>query len=165
MKCLRDAFRETPRRDTEKKSRTVSSYKKGEAKATRSIVFFSLLIFVWWGFKEFGKFLTKWDTFKKPLVGDGTFTVPVYDVPFTLGLVVALVLTVLVGLWLNRILNGQRTATLLIDTETEVKKVSWPTRADALHSTWIVLGFVIFTAIFLTAVEMALRTVFTGILG
>lgn len=143
----------------------MSSYKKGEAKATRSIVFFSLLIFVWWGFKEFGKFLTKWDMFKKPLIGDGTFTVPVYDVPFTLGLVVALVLTIAVGAWFYRMLNRQRVATLLIDTETEVKKVSWPTRADALHSTWIVLGFVICTALFLTAVELALRTVFTRILS
>ncbi len=143
----------------------MSTYKKGDAKATRSIAFFTLLIFVWWGFKEFGKYLTKWDTFKKPLIGDGSFTVPVYDVPFTLGLVTAIVLTAVVGWRLYRLLNGQRVATLLIETETEVKKVSWPSREDAIHSTWIVLAFVTFTAIFLTVVELALRTVFTRILS
>jgi preprotein translocase subunit SecE len=79
--------------------------------------------------------------------------------------VVALVLTIAVGAWFYRILNGQRVASLLIETETEVKKVSWPTRADAFHSTWIVLGFVVCTALFLTVVELALRTVFTRILS
>jgi preprotein translocase subunit SecE len=39
------------------------------------------------------------------------------------------------------------------ETTGELKKVSWPTRAEALRLTWIVIGVLIIMALFLGAVD------------
>ena len=141
-------------------------YKKGDAKLTRRITFFSTLIIVWWGFKEFGKWLTRFEWGKQnPFGSDASFTLPLYDLPPQVGVLLAIFLTIVVALVLFRVLNGPRVAPLLVETETEVKKVSWPSKEDAIQSTIVVLVFVAVVAAFLTVVETVLRYVFDAILS
>jgi preprotein translocase SecE subunit len=56
---------------------------------------------------------------------------------FTIGAAVAIVLCI----WWWRFLNREKWAELLIDMETELRKVSWPTLSDAWQSTLVVTGF------------------------
>ncbi len=55
--------------------------------------------------------------------------------------VIAAVLLVLLSLGWWRFLNRERWAELLIDMETELRKVSWPSPSDAWQSTLVVTGF------------------------
>ena len=137
-------------------------YKKGEGKLTRRVAYYGILLLVVWGFKEFAKTLMGWfGFFRKTLVD---VELPYYEQPLTIGVLLCIVLTVVVGWYLYGLINGRKLAPLLIDTETELKKVAWPSWDDAKQSTVIVLVFVAATAIFLTAVEFALRRVFEFIL-
>ena len=145
----------------------METYKKGEGKLTRRIAFVGLLFLVVWGFKELGRWLSGFDWANGILVGDAQdpFLLPYYEMPARLGVVIAIALTVVAGIMLWRFLNRPRSADLLIDTETEMKKVSWPSWADARQSTIIVLVFVTSTALFLLGVEFVLTRVFKIVLG
>jgi preprotein translocase SecE subunit len=54
---------------------------------------------------------------------------------------IAAVVWIALSLWYWRFLNRERWADLLIDMETELRKVSWPTASDAWQSTLVVTGF------------------------
>ena len=51
---------------------------------------------------------------------------------------------------------GQRTWGFVTDAQTEVKKVVWPTRKEALQTTGIVLMMVLLVAIFLWGLDSLL---------
>ena len=136
-------------------------YKRGEAKVTRRVAFYSILLLSFWGFKELGKWLTTYEWARTEII---SFILPVYDLPLSVGLALAIALNVVLGVFLFRYLNGPKIADLLIDTEQELKKVSWPSWEDARQSTIIVLIFVAATALYLTTVEFALKRIFDLIL-
>lgn len=135
-------------------------YKKDEAKLTRRVAFVSLLIVVVWGSRELGRWLTDLAAFlKKPLFLPD-MNLPYYEVPFNLGVLISLVVLVAASMWLYRFLNAERMGSLLVDTETEMRKVSWPSWEDTKQSTSIVLVFVVVVAVYLTGIEVVLRRVF-----
>jgi preprotein translocase SecE subunit len=139
----------------------VDIYKIGEGKMTRRVAFYSLLILSVWGFKELASTLAQFAWARTTLLD---FTLPYYGQALTVGVLLSIVLNVVFAWFVFRYLNGQKPATLLIDTETELKKVSWPTWEDARHSTIIVLIFVAVCAAYLTAVEYALANIFRMII-
>lgn len=132
-------------------------YKAGEGKLTRRVAFYSLLILSIWGFKELASTIVRWEWARQTLID---FPLPYYGQALTIGVLVCLALNVLVAFYIFKYLNSEKPASLLIDTETELKKVSWPTWEDARHSTVIVLIFVAACAAYLTVVEFALAKLF-----
>ncbi|MCB9831864.1 MAG: preprotein translocase subunit SecE [Planctomycetes bacterium] len=136
-------------------------YKKGEGKLTRRVAFYSLLALSVWGFKTLAIQLSSFKWANTELLG---FEMPYYKLPLTIGVALSIALNVVLGIWLFKLLNGEKVAPTLIETEAELKKVSWPSWEDARQSTVIVLIFVAATAVYLTAVEYALKTIFEVIL-
>lgn len=136
-------------------------YKNGEGKMTRRVAFYSLLILSIWGFKELATTLAQFSWARTTLLD---FPLPFYEQALTVGVLLSIVLNVVFGWFVFKYINGQKPASLLIDTETELKKVSWPTWEDARHSTIIVLIFVAACAAYLTAVEYALANIFKMII-
>ena len=57
-----------------------------------------------------------------------------------------------------------RLANLLIDTEQEMKKVTWPSFDDSKKSSLVVIGCVVFMLGFLTAADLLLSTVFKDLI-
>ena len=136
-------------------------YKSGEGKLTRRVAFYSLLFLSVWGFKVFATFLTRWKWAQTSFV---ELELPYYEQPLNVAVLICVVLNIAVAWFLFKWLNSEKSASLLIDTETELNKVSWPTMEDARHSTVIVLIFVAACAAYLTAVEYALANLFGAIL-
>lgn len=64
-------------------------------------------------------------------------------------------------------LNKPRIADFMIATETEMKKVNWPSRRDIVGSTWVVIFGTILMALFLFVVDLGFTWFFQniGILG
>lgn len=141
-------------------------YKRGEGKLTRRAAFYGLLLLVVWGFKEFGRYLTKFDWAKQVLFGseESAFVLPYYEMKLRVGVLIAIVLTLVTAWLLFKILNRRTSGELLVDTEAELRKVSWPSWADAKQSTVVVLAFVVAMAAFLTGVEFVLKRVFDFVL-
>jgi preprotein translocase subunit SecE len=71
---------------------------------------------------------------------------------------------VLGGGWMTYwTLNKPRIADFMIATETEMKKVNWPSRRDVIGSTWVVILGTLLMAVFLFAVDMAFTKLFREI--
>ncbi len=135
----------------------------GEGKLARRIGFYALLLLVIWGSKELSIWLRGFNWAEKQILGG--FKVPFYSLPMSYSVATGILVAICGGYLLFRILNKEKPATLLIDTETELKKVAWPSWPEAKQATVIVLLFVAFVAAYLTAVEFALKNVFDLILS
>ncbi len=64
-------------------------------------------------------------------------------------------------------LNRPRIADFMIATETEMKKVNWPSRRDIVGSTWVVILGTLLMAVFLFLVDLGFTWCFQriGIIG
>ena len=86
--------------------------------------------------------------------------IPVLEQRLDLGFIVAWAV-VAIFLWMiHRFLNKPRSAEFLIETNEELKKVTWPSWADAKSSSMIVLGFMVFLAIFLWSSDLLFGFIF-----
>jgi preprotein translocase SecE subunit len=130
-----------------------SIHKPGQGRATRTITLLSGLFLVAWGCRSLMYTLADpgiwsdgglaWNQ-----VASGASEAEAWRVnlvvlqtklspAFTIATLLALGLSFL---WW-RLLNRERWADLLIDMETELRKVSWPSPSDAWQSTLVVTGF------------------------
>jgi preprotein translocase SecE subunit len=58
------------------------------------------------------------------------------------------------------LMNHPKLADLLIDTEAEMKKVTWPSFDDSKKSSYVVIGCVLFMLVFLAVTDVALQWFF-----
>jgi len=85
---------------------------------------------------------------------------PVLGFPLTPAFVMGLGVFCLVAFVAWKVVNHPKIADLLIDTESEMKKVTWPSFDDSKKSSLVVIGCVLFLLAFLAASDMALRWFF-----
>jgi len=92
----------------------------------------------------------------KPL---GGIVIPIVSVNLSISFLisVAIFVSAFVGLsiWLNR----PKSADLLIETEAELKKVTWPTMQDATNSSLVVIATVVFLMVYMGLCDRLLGTV------
>jgi preprotein translocase SecE subunit len=82
-----------------------------------------------------------------------------------LSTLIALGVLVVAGFLIHRILNRPRLADTLIDTETELRKVTWPSWGEALHGTLAVTFMVLILGVFLTLVDLGLVALMQRLMG
>jgi preprotein translocase SecE subunit len=116
----------------------MEAYKPGQGSLARLSAWLILLLVATMGVVE----LYSWihDKGDRALVGLRLFEdIPILGVPFSWKFVLCVAL--LVGmLWLVRWYMARPvTVDLLIETELEMKKVSWPTMDEAMNATWVVV--------------------------
>lgn len=78
---------------------------------------------------------------------------------------IALGVWVVVGFAIAKILAAPRIADALIDTETEMSKVTWPTWGETWQGTVAVAAMVLVLFVFLTVVDLALAQVMEMLMG
>ena len=93
-------------------------------------------------------------TDRQPLLGDVDFAK-----------LVAVVVLVAGGVFLYRILNRPRVADMLIETESELRKVTWPTGAETSAGALAVLVTVVVLLFYLFAVDYLLAALLPGLMG
>ncbi len=124
----------------------IQIYKKGQAPLTRYVAAGSCGALLAWGCYSLFKaiYVEGWP---RALL----FEVPGLGLEITPAFLIALATFAAVGFGLFILMNRPTTADLLIDTELEMKKVSWPTRQEAWNSSIVVVVTVlIFTVILFT---------------
>jgi preprotein translocase SecE subunit len=131
------------------------AYKPGQARLSRMITLLSGLFLISWGCRSLIEFLSdpshwakgplainQWPSFGGAGEQDAwRVDLVVYASKLSLPFVIGALLLVGAAVWYWRFLNKERWAELLIDMETELRKVSWPTLSDAWQSTLVVTGF------------------------
>jgi preprotein translocase SecE subunit len=134
-------------------------YKKGQGTLARSIaygivagliVFGAIRLYVAMGFGPLLEVLVQ----DAPLVGD-----------VTVRKVLAIVVALLSIVGLHAILNRPQSVDLLIETEQEMKKVSWPTLPDVWNATGVVILVTATLAITMSAFDFGLRRMLILIFG
>ncbi len=129
----------------------IQVYKPGQARLSRTITLLAGWFLIAWGCRSLLRtipllWLGGADAWNQ-ILGDASdrdawrANLVVVNEKFSPAFSISAALLVVGAFWWWRFLNRARWAELLIDMETELRKVSWPTPSDAWQSTLVVTGF------------------------
>ena len=135
-------------------------YKKGQGSVARMLALGGCLLLLVWGSWSFWIWLQGFTTLSDPLL-----TIPTVGLDIDLALIIALLVVVGSGAGIAWVLNRPRLVDLLIETEAEMKKVSWPSRQEAWNSSIVVVVTVVVMMGLLFFYDFALNKIFLMLFG
>ncbi|MCR9247587.1 MAG: preprotein translocase subunit SecE [bacterium] len=137
------------------------SYRKNQGRYARMIAFWVVALLLGYGFFNSGGLadnISGW-------MGKASDTVLVDNFPLVTQLristLIAAGLLAAVLFVLSRILNKPKVADLLIDTEGEMQKVTWPGWGEVAQGTMAVTSMVVVLFLFLTGVDLLFSSIMT----
>ena len=139
----------------------METYKSGQGSFARLAASLALLLAAALGCQELYSWIAD-PNGESPIFGieaELFRNLPLISVPLSWKLLICV--AIFVGLiWLLRVyMTRPATVDLLIETEMELKKVSWPTREESLNATWVVLLVTIVMTLSLWLFDGGLRLV------
>jgi preprotein translocase SecE subunit len=136
------------------------TYKKDQGRLTRMAAFWSLAILIFYGCWSLREELsTRFaGADGKPVLGQPILgiRIPILGVDVTPALLIAAAVFTGAIIALHRWQQTPKVADLLIETETEMRKVTWPTFSEAVNSSVVVIVCVIFLMAFLAGADFLL---------
>lgn len=134
------------------------AYKKDQGRLARMVAFWSLAILLFYGCTRLHGLLTT-----KQGLGDaiGGITIPVLGLDLSPALLIAGAVLAAGLFLLNRWQQSPKIAETLIETESELKKVTWPTVPEAINASIVVLVTVLFLMAFLAGSDWILGRAFS----
>jgi preprotein translocase subunit SecE len=135
-------------------------YKKGQGSIARLLALAGSGMLLLWGCWSFWIYLEGFTTLSRTLV-----TVPRVGLEIDLALIIALLVVLGGGAGVVWILNRAKLVDLLIETEAEMKKVSWPSRQEAWNSSVIVVVTVVVMMGLLFFYDYFLNQIFLFLFG
>ena len=140
------------------------AYRKDQGRLARMTTFWSLAVLLAYGCIRMRAELTgQFPDSIGAAIQEG-LVIPLVNLPLSPALLVA-VGTFALGLWmLNRTLERPKNADLLIETESELRKVTWPTMDETVDGSVVVIVVVLFLMGFMAAADYVLGNVFTRII-
>ena len=144
-------------------------HKPGQAKLSRTIALLGGLFLIVWGCRSLVYELPSlWkvlgDAWNEILSGarpDEGWRVDliVAETKFSLAATIALLAAIVGGFAWFRLLNRPKIADHLVDMESELRKVSWPSFADAWQSTLVVSGFTALIVVLVFVYDLTIKFV------
>jgi preprotein translocase SecE subunit len=130
-------------------------YKKGQGKIARVTAYSLVGVLILFGaYRLFATFNVPGEgvlvAARIPVIGQITIMKIVAIVAFAVGL-----------LLMHLVLNGPKLATLLIDTEQEMRKVSWPSKSEVKSATLVVVLVTFIMAFSLFGFDQGLQRLFS----
>lgn len=130
------------------------AYKKDQGRMARMAAYWSLAILIFYGCHSLHNELNgRFASLKADLLGS---PIPIIGVTFNGALIITGLLLAVALTTLYRWQQKPKVADLLIDTESELKKVTWPTMPEAINSSIVVLVTVLFLMAFLAGTDWVL---------
>ena len=136
----------------------VKFYKKGQGMISRIIAWIFLGAFAMFGCISLYSFIDKVDYSVTPervtFWGTELLKIPFFDLTIYLGLIISILLfALLLFIIYMFIINRPANADYLIETEYELRKVSWPPRHEYWGSSLAVIVSVIIMGVFLVVID------------
>ena len=131
-------------------------YRSGEGVYARGASFWALTGFVILFARRLFLWLDRYDVMRRQLVAE----VPVLGAPLTPGFLTAVAVFLLIAFGIWKLLNAPKLADLLIDTELEMKKVTWPSFEESRKASFVVIFCVVVMVAFLYVSDWGLEQVF-----
>lgn len=129
-------------------------YKEGHGVLVRRTAFFTLAGLAVWGGMALYDGLVRFDSIKNAYLSD--YTLPVLGQRLDLAFLISWALVAAVCVWIFKALNREKTASYLIEADTEFQKVTWPTWNDAFNSALVVLVFVVLMTLIIALYDFIL---------
>lgn len=131
-------------------------YKEGHGVLVRRVTFVALAALLIWGGIEVYHWIGSPDWVKNHRVN---YKIPVLDEYIDPAFGISWVVIIAGAVFLYRFLNAPRAADFLIETDTEVRKVTWPSWNDAWNSSLIVLLFVTVLTSFIVVSDIVITRI------
>lgn len=146
------------------------AYKPEQGHYARMTAFWGLLLF--WAFGSYSLWIqlqssfAAWfpDTWHEGLRDGQLFRIPVIG-GINLAKILAVVAFVGGFLAIRKILDRPRFADLLIETEAELRKVTWPTSKETYNASMVVIATVVTLVAFLWVADLGLTFLATRVMG
>lgn len=143
----------------------MAGYKQDQGRLARMASFWTLVAMTYYGCSSLRAELPAYfDQLGQPLV-EGLPRIPVLGVHLDAAFGIAFVLFVAATWLIYRWLETPRNADLLIETEAELRKVTWPTMKEVVNSSIVVIVSVLFLMAFLAGADIVLARVAGVLLG
>jgi preprotein translocase SecE subunit len=140
-----------------------AAYREDQGRHVRMLAFWSLIFFVGFGCRFLHDLLVQWPSLRAPL---GGARIPVVAVDVTPAFLVSAALFCAGALVVHGWLRKPRIADLLIETEVELLKVTWPKGREVWNAAVVVMLSVVLLGLFLALADVFLfRLMRTVILG
>lgn len=133
----------------------LSSYKPEQGRLVRLSAFWALLFVAGYGAFRLRRTLDGYESLAKPFDAMGG-EIPILGWTLNSSLLVALGFFAVCWLALFWFLNRPKSADMLIETEGELKKVTWPTFSEAVDSTIVVIFVVVVLLFFVMLADFSL---------
>jgi preprotein translocase SecE subunit len=141
-------------------ARLRSPYRPGQGATSRRAIFLVAVGFAAWGCLDLWAWMQRFDALRTPFWSGAGSRLPIGNVAVGGSLLIALVVFaggLVLATWS---LKQPKLADLLIETESEMKKVSWPSLPEAWGNTKVVAVTVSLFAAVLLVFDLAIRGVF-----
>lgn len=130
------------------------AYKKDQGRTARLTAFWSLAILVFYGATSLRtELVSQAESLAKPL---GGIRIPVLGIDLSPAFLAAAAVFGIGMFFLVRWLERPRQADLLIETESELKKVTWPSLEETINGSVVVILCVVFIMVYLAGADWLL---------
>lgn len=140
----------------------MTSYKPEQGRMARMAAFWSCALLVLFGCTSLHTLLaSNFEALEDPI---GGLVLPIVGVRVSGAFLISTTVLVVGVFLIHRWQQRPKNADLLIETEAELKKVTWPSFEEVINSSLVVIALVLALMAFLAGVDWALGRVFTRIL-
>ncbi|MEW6743041.1 MAG: preprotein translocase subunit SecE [Planctomycetota bacterium] len=132
-------------------------YKPDQGVLARGAAFWLATALTFFGCQTLWGFVLNWPWGAQPLTRQA---IPVIHLTINVALIAAFVLFVVVEYVIWRLINKPKIADMLVETEAELRRVTWPSWDDTLNSSLVVIATVVVFLVFLAGSDWVLNWVF-----
>ena len=130
------------------------AYKKDQGRMVRMATFWSIDVLIFWGCRSLHAQLGSWfESMRKPI---GGLHIPVLGVDVTPAVLIVTTVFCVGTFLLFRWCESPKIADLLIETESELRKVTWPVASEVVNSSIVVVVFVALLMGFMAGTDLVL---------
>lgn len=126
-------------------------YKEDQGRHVRMAAFWSVVFFVGFGCRFLHDFMIQWESLSEPL---GGVRIPILGVELSPAFLVSFLFFLAGVVLVKRWQQKPKVADMLIDTEAELKKVTWPKGQEVWNASLVVIACVVILACFLTLADL-----------
>lgn len=137
----------------------ILTYRSDKGRYVRGAAFGMLVALAYYGAVTLRDFLS-WNWARNEL----GFTIPVLEIPLTAGFLIALAVFVASVVAVRYAVNHPKAADLLIDTEEELQRVTWPTWPETWNGSVVVVVTVITMLVLLAGADVILSRLFEQVI-
>ena len=137
------------------------AYREDQGRLARMAAFWTVTLLTLFGCNFLFELLVGIPAMREAL---GGFRIPVVAIDLSPAFLISAVVFVIGVVIIQKWQQKPHVADLLIDTEAELRKVTWPTLEDVVNSSIIVIVFVLFIGAFLAVADVLLNRIMSTII-